>query len=376
MRGGPIVATMALDDYPGVSSYRDRHGKTRFRYRARGRTVSLPGEPGEPLFEHAYQAAFAGRKPDKADVALFNGGVAPRSFAHAWQLVQKDAEWHGLAPTTQKKNRTLIETFLESPVAEGADMKWRVALVADLRRRHLKQILSAHAATPHKAKHMVTAIRRLIEMALDQEWIETDPSHKLKWRPAYVGWRAWRMAEMRAYLERWPAGTTPHLVFCLALWLGNRRGDIATLRWDQRSTRKLRVAGELRIVRGFDVRQGKTGRRLFLPETPMLAAALHATPRRGETVLVTEYGNPFSPKSLTGRMADWTRSAALEKGCTLHGLRKTLGKALAEGGATTRQLMDILGHDDIEHAELYSREAEQAILAIEGMDRVAGFLDD
>jgi site-specific recombinase XerD len=32
---------------------------------------------------------------------------------------------------------------------------------------------------------------------------------------------------------------------------------------------------------------------------------------------------------------------------------------LAEAGATTRELRAILGHDDIAHAELYSREAEQ-----------------
>jgi integrase len=54
----------------------------------------------------------------------------------------------------------------------------------------------------------------------------------------------------------------------------------------------------------------------------------------------------------------------------MHGLRKTLGKALAESGATTRELMDILGHTDIKHAELYSREAEQKILAESGMGKL------
>jgi hypothetical protein len=40
---------------------------------------------------------------------------------------------------------------------------------------------------------------------------------------------------------------------------------------------------------------------------------------------------------------------------TARGVRKTLGKALAEHGATTRELMDVLGHEDIKHAELCSR---------------------
>jgi integrase len=60
----------------------------------------------------------------------------------------------------------------------------------------------------------------------------------------------------------------------------------------------------------------------------------------------------------------------LPKGLTLHGLRKSLGGYLAEAEASTRQLMDVLGHDDIDHAELYSREASQVRLAVQGMDRV------
>ena len=60
----------------------------------------------------------------------------------------------------------------------------------------------------------------------------------------------------------------------------------------------------------------------------------------------------------------------MPKRCTLHGLRKSLGKLLAEGGASIRPLMETLGHNEIEHAELYSREASQAILAKDGMSKV------
>ena len=55
----------------------------------------------------------------------------------------------------------------------------------------------------------------------------------------------------------------------------------------------------------------------------------------------------------------------------LHGLRKTLGKMLAEAGATTRELMAILGHDDIAHAELYTRDAEQKNWPVAGMRKLA-----
>lgn len=135
------------------------------------------------------------------------------------------------------------------------------------------------------------------------------------------------------------------------------------------------IDGQERHFDGFEIVQAKNknrtgGKRLFVPITPMLAEMLGAADKRGETVLVTAYGQPFSSKSLTGSMARWCKLAGLTKGLTLHGLRKSLGVYLAEAEASTRQFMEVLGHDDIDHAELYSREASQVRLAVQGMDRV------
>ena len=55
---------------------------------------------------------------------------------------------------------------------------------------------------------------------------------------------------------------------------------------------------------------------------------------------------------------------------TLHGLRKSLGVKLAEADATTRQLMEALAQNYIQHAEVYSREASQVRLAVQGMEKV------
>lgn len=161
--------------------------------------------------------------------------------------------------------------------------------------------------------------------------------------------------------DRWPLGSTPRTAYGLALWLGNRRSDIARLRWEWFDF----------LTGTVTIQQKKGGKTLVLPMTPMLREILAPLERKSEFVLVTAYGQPFSEKSLTGRMADWTHSSGMPKGCTIHGLRKSLGKMLAETGATTRQLMGTLGHDNIEHAELYSREAEQARLARVAMTRLA-----
>ncbi|MEA3534252.1 tyrosine-type recombinase/integrase [Rhizobium sp. CC-YZS058] len=351
---------MTDDSYPYVSAFRDRHGKTRFRYRRHGKTIALPGAPGEPEFEEAYSAAVEGRERRVATVVSHPGSALPGSFKAAWRKVQRGPEWLAFDPQTQLKNMRLAGEFLTLQVAPPHPEVWGDMAVRDLKRRHVKEILAHYAATPHKAKHILVALRKMIAVALDEEWIETDPTWKLSYRPEYVGWRAWTDAEREAFEARWPLGSTPRTVYGLALWLGNRRSDLAKLEWSAFDFQRGQVV----------VEQTKGGKRLVLPLTPMLREILTPLERKSRFVIVTAYGEPFSDKSLTGRMADWTHSAGLPKGCTIHGLRKTLGKLLAETGATTRQLMETLGHDNIEHAELYSRAAEQQRLARDAMSRL------
>lgn len=350
----------------------DRHGRRRWRFRRAGKTISLPGEPGEPAFEAAYQAIIEGRPVQKAKVERLPSATVARSLRAAWRIVTTQTpEWQSLEPETQARQKKIAEDFLSSRVTEEQPITWGDIPLDQLERRHIRAILTARSDTPHAARHLLTLLRKMIIAGLDEEWIKTDPTYRLKYRPTYKGWRAWTEAERAAFERRWPIGTTPRLAYALALWLGNRRGDVATLRPDQRFTgKRIGPDGREEVFDEFRFEQGKTGRALVLPVTPMLREVLDAADLTGPTILMTAYGKPFSVKSLTGRMRDWTKSAGLPQGCTLHGLRKTLGKMLAESGATTRQIMDSLGHTDIAHAELYSREAEQERLARDGMAAV------
>ncbi|KQS76844.1 integrase [Rhizobium sp. Leaf384] len=352
---------MTDNEYPYVSGFTDRHGKKRWRYRRAGKTIALPGVPGDPEFEEAYSAAIEGRERRLATVVRLPGQALPGSFQSAWKKVQRGPDWLAFDPKTKAKNVSLAGQFLELPVAPSHPEVWGDMLVRDLKRRHVKEILAHYSETPHKAKHVLVAIRKMIAVALDEEWIETDPTWKLSYRPEYTGWRAWTAQERADFESRWPLGSTPRTVYGLALWLGNRRSDLAKLEWKSFDFRENTVT----------IAQTKGGKTLVLPITPMLREIVDPIERKSPFVIVTAYGDPFSEKSLTGRMADWTHSAGLPKGCTIHGLRKTLGKLLAETGATTRQLMETLGHDNIEHAELYSREAEQQRLARDAMSRLS-----
>lgn len=346
---------------PYLSSFRDAYGKIRWRFRRGRKTISLRGQPGEPAFEAAYQAAVEGR-PVRKTVARHPGAVVPKSLRAAWLIVVKSAEWKALRETSKEQQRNVAERFLLSRVEPQSPLVYGDVPIESMKRRHVKAILAGMAETPHAGVMVLRLLRKLTGVALDEEWIEVDPTYRVKHRPEYVGWRAWTAGERSAFENHWPIGSTPRLAYALALYTGQRRADVATMRWAD-------IEGET-----LHIRQRKTGRELWLPIMPALADALAATERGGKTILVTQYGQPFSVKSLGMRMQDWTRAAGLPSGVTMHGLRKTLGKLLAEGGATTRELMDVLGHTDIQHAELYSREAEQRRLAKSGMAKLKPIL--
>ncbi|MDR6634580.1 integrase [Phyllobacterium sp. 1468] len=299
-----------------------------------------------------------------------------KTFMMAYEILRRSAKWQTYDQLTIKKNSNLIELFLARHVSPPDNCQtWSETPVTHLRRHHLMELLAENRMTPHKGKHLLVAIRKLIFVALEFEWIATDPSYKIEWRPAYKGRKAWTIDARQRFEAYHPIGSAARTCYGLAIWLGNRRGDIANLRWDDLVTVEVELEGHIEEITGFEFRQRKNrkrtgGKLLFIPMTPMLAEILHPLDRSKPTILVTGYGNPFSEKSLTGMMAHWTKQAGLDSGYTLHGLRKSLGKMLAEGGATTRELMEALGHQDIAHAELYSREANQKLLAAQAMKKL------
>lgn len=81
-------------------------------------------------------------------------------------------------------------------------------------------------------------------------------------------------------------------------------------------------------------------------------------------------GGGYTDGSLSSAMSRWAKKANLPEGCTMHGLRKALGVKLAEADASTRQLMDVLGHSNMAYAELYTREANQVRMSVEAMNKV------
>src|SRR5262249_11987535 len=152
------------------------------------------------------------------------------------------------------------------------------------KRGHIKKLLGRFDK-PHSAAAVLACLRKLCGVALDLEWIDHDPTHRIKYRPKLKGHRAWTDAELEQYERRWPIGTPERLGFALALFTGQRRGDVAALKWTA-------FDGEW-----IAVTQEKTGAPLAIPAHPELCAILAATERRSERILTGMRGHCYTRES-------------------------------------------------------------------------------
>lgn len=338
---------------PHVTTYKDRHGKTRYRFRRNGFPPrSIPGDPSQERFWQAYREAAAGKARDRPGRNRFQ----PRTLAAAWAQVRASIEWKQLKPISQAQQTNAAERFLSMPIAAGASMTFGQMPFAGIRRNDVKRIL-ARFQRPHAAEAVLRLLRKLCLVALDLEWIETDPTYRVKFRPRLIGHRAWTDAELQAFEARWPLGSLQRLAYALALYTGQRRGDLAAMPWTAYDGQGLAIVQE------------KTGAPLWIPVHPELKAILDATERRGETIIAGKRGGRFTRESLGNLMALAIDAAGLPPECRLHGLRKSAGRCLAEAGATTRMIMAILGHKTLKEAENYTRDVEQRKMAAAGIEQ-------
>jgi integrase len=350
----------SLNKHPGASSYIDRTGKPRWRFRRDGKSTPLPYYPGHPEFEAAYRALAPEAGMRRAVVVEHPGRCTPGSLRDAWLRSTRTSHWQHLEITTRQKQVAIAERFLMSPLPGVPGATCGDFPLDRLQRRHVKAILDARSDTPHAAQHVLRLIRKLIAVGLDEEWITVDPTHMLEYSPPLKGHRSWTPQEREAFEAAWPVGSTPRLVYALALYTGARCSDIAGLRWSDIEDG------------GIHIRQQKTGNPIWVPLHPTLREILDSTERRGQHIVIkARGGGAYTAPLLSRLMHDWIVKARLPAGVTLHGLRKTMGAALADSGATTKEIMAVLGHEAMQHAELYTKGAEQRLLAKAAMQKLS-----
>ncbi len=341
-----------LDKY--VTSFVDRHGKERFRFRREGVSRYLP-PPGTKDYREAYSEALTGVHGLSRAKRGSVGDLAAR-FYQSVKFRNAGLKWQGTM-------RSFIEPFREE---FGKDM------VADFRPRHINLILAAKIDQQKvgkrvrggtaAAKRLREVLMRLFDFAVSDDMIETNPvarsekvAHKVK------GFYTWTEADVAQYRAHWPLGTVPRLAMELMLWTGSRIGNAHKM--------PPPVNGRFNAV------AVKTGSEIDMRVAPPLQAAIDAMPPGSigtEALIVTGKGKPYTVDGFGNKVREWCDGAGLPQ-CTAHGLRKTLATRAANAGVSQQELKSLGQWKGDEEVRLYTENADRGRLADGALDRVAAW---
>ena len=141
--------------------------------------------------------------------------------------------------------------------------------------------------------------------------------------------KIWTADDEAAFLKS--ASAHLHLPLLLALWTGQRQGDLLRLPWSAYDGARIRL------------RQSKTGVPVSFKVGAPLKAALDATPKRSTIILTNSEGKPWTAD---GFRVSWRKAqkAAGVIGVTFNDLRGTAVTRLALVGCTEAEIAAITGH--------------------------------
>lgn len=275
----------------------------------------LVGEPGSPEFIASYNAAVATKIAPKAGVLL-----------SILQGFQASADWGGLRDRTRadyvKQIKIIESKFADFPLSaltdrrtRGIFMEWR----DELGRRSRRQ-----------ADYAWTVLARVLSWALNRGLVLANPCERGgRLYRANRAEKVWTADDEAAFLSHAPQHL--HLALQLALWTGQRQGDLLRLPWSAYTGTHILL------------RQSKGGRRVKIRVGAPLKIALDTTTKRGPIILTTIDGTPWTADGFRSSWAKATKKAGVT-GVTFHDLRGTAVTRLAVVGCTEAEIAAITGH--------------------------------
>jgi integrase len=222
---------------------------------------------------------------------------------------------------------------LEDRRTRGEFMAWRDRLAVKSRRQ---------------ADYAFAVLARTLSWAFNRGLVPLNPCERAgKVYRASRSENVWTDADEAAFLAKAPAHL--HLALTLALWTGQRQGDLLRLTWAAYDGTHIRL------------KQRKTGARVVIPTGAPLKAALDAAKvKRAKTEAQDgKHGKPAKPAPLTilateggtswtesGFRASWRKACmkAGVSGVTFHDLRGSAVTRLALAGCTRSEIATVTGH--------------------------------
>lgn len=315
-----------------------------------------PLQPTDPLFHVAYTEAHANKKQR-----------ASGNIGAIIQMFRESSEFNSLAEKTKRDYRRYLDMIdkkfgkaplsaVEDPQARGIFKEWRDTM----------------ADQPRKADYAWTVLARVFSVAKDRGKIKSNPCER--GGRLYEADRAdmvWSAEHLRSIL----AAASPEVAFAvlMALWTGQREGDLLRLTWSQYDGQFIRL------------KQSKTGKRVRIPVAESLRAKLDALLAEAKAsdqkvvghILVSSRGTPWTEDGFRSSWAAaYERSGLpLDEGSRLrfHDLRGTAVTRLALAGCSTSEIASFTGHSLKNVEEILDAHylggrfelAEQALLKLE-----------
>ncbi len=316
--------------------------------RGKGSRIALPSTVGSAEFQAAYLAAMEGN----GEARRKEKNVIRKSVEALVRSYLGSAKFRSLRETTKTGYRARLEYIRKN----HGDRSVEGLTPVRLRRAFLEPL----ADRPGQSLAILKLLRVLIRHAIELGWIGSDPTLGIK-RPKTEEIRSWTEDEIARFEQRWPIESKQRLAFSLMLYTGQRRSDVHRMTWRD-------VVGET-----ITVTQSKTGVRLVIPLHFKLREVLAKHSQVHVVIVATAYGRPFSVNGFSQFLRDAIRAAGLPDECQPHGLRKAAGRRLAEAGATSKEIMAVLGHKTLAETERYTRDADQMRLASAAVIKMESF---
>lgn len=300
-------------------------------------TVKIGSPAGTPEFHAEYARLLAGGRP------IYAG---PRTFKALVADYRQSKRWRDLAPRTQADYDKVLVWVTE---------KLGQLQVDGMQRKDVIRAQSVNAKTVRFANYIVQVLRVLFEHSIDLGWRKDNPAKGIAMLQSDGPKReAWPQDKIEAF--RAEAGPRARLIFELCLGTGQRIGDVLRMRWSD-------IEGG-----GINVKQGKTGARLWIPFTRQLAATLAGTPRIGATICAWGRGKPTSYRGAADLI--WAvRTKIGAEAWDIHSLRYSAAAELAAAGCSDELIQSVTGHRTGAMVMHYAAPARQKARATEAQGR-------
>ena len=262
-------------------------------------------------------------------------------------------EWIRLGSRTQEDYQAVFE-FLKV-LGSGKVTDFDAQIVISLRDMAYQPAEKGRKTRRRFANYVVQVLRLLFSWAKPRGWLSTNPASDIPLLKRPKGLpkpnRAWTREECETVLEgapihmKWPIS--------LAMYAGLREGDIINAPVSMWRDNAIDL-----------VAQRKTGNPVWMPAHRELAKVkaeydAWAGDRLTTHLCINSRGQPWTQDGFSASFRKLLIKAKTERGLTMHGLRHTAGKNLADAGADPKTIAAMLGHSTIQMAEHYSKEADR-----------------